>query len=56
MSTTKILSFVGGMVGSYAGWWLGSQFGEIMTSFMVSIVGTAAGIYIGRRIAKNYEV
>jgi hypothetical protein len=26
-----------------------------MTAFMVSILGMAAGIYAGRRVALNYE-
>jgi uncharacterized membrane protein YeaQ/YmgE (transglycosylase-associated protein family) len=51
---TKLLGFVGATVGSYLGWWAGSGVG-IMTSFMLSMVGTGVGIYLGRRIAKHYE-
>lgn len=46
----KLLGFVGSFVGSSIGWWLGARVG-IMTAFMLSIVGTGAGIYLGRRIA-----
>lgn len=47
---TKVLSFTGSFVGGSIGWWLGAFFGT-MTAFMISMVGTGAGIYIGRRIA-----
>jgi len=50
----KVAAFVGATVGGYAGWWLGSQAG-IMTVFLVSIVGTAAGVYFGRRVAQHYS-
>ena len=51
---SKLLVLVGSTIGSYAGWWLGAHFG-VMTAFMVSTVGMAAGIYGGRRVAQNYE-
>jgi uncharacterized membrane protein YeaQ/YmgE (transglycosylase-associated protein family) len=53
-SMNKILGFVGATVGGYAGWWLGAHVG-IMTAFIVSIIGTALGVYAGRQIARNYE-
>ena len=49
----KLYSFIGATAGSYAGWALGSPAG-IMTAFMLSIVGTALGIYAGRRVAHYY--
>ena len=49
----KLLSFVGGTIGSYAGWALGAP-GGTMTAFMVSMVGTGAGIYAGYRLARRY--
>lgn len=51
---SKLLVLVGSTLGSYAGWWLGAHVG-FMTAFIVSMVGFAAGIYGGRRIAQNYE-
>ena len=51
---SKLLVLVGSTIGSYAGWWLGAHIG-IMTAFMVSIAGMAFGIYVGRKIALNYE-
>ena len=51
---TKLLGFVGGTIGSYAGWALGARAG-VMTAFMLSMVGTGIGIYAGRRFAERYE-
>lgn len=45
---------IGSFAGSYAGWWLGAH-GGIMTAFLVSMVGTGAGIFAGRRIAERYQ-
>ena len=44
------LAFVGANIGGWIGWSLGAPFG-FMTAFMLSIVGTAAGVYGGRRVA-----
>jgi hypothetical protein len=49
----KLSSFIGATVGSYAGWALGSLVG-FTTAFMVSMVGTGFGIYLGRRVARYY--
>lgn len=46
----KLLGFVGSFVGGSIGWWLGALVG-VMTAFMLSIVGTGAGIYLARRMA-----
>jgi len=50
----KLFGFVGATLGSYLGWWAGSRFG-IMTSFMLSMIGTGFGIYFGRKAARHYE-
>lgn len=49
----KLLGFVGSLVGSSIGWWLGA-FAGTMTAFMLSMVGTGVGIYLGRRIAAEW--
>lgn len=49
----KFYSFIGATIGSYAGWALGAPVG-LMTAFMMSMVGTGAGIYAGRRTARYY--
>jgi hypothetical protein len=46
----KILAILGATVGSAIGWWLGAHVG-MMTAFLVSVLGTAVGVYAGRRIA-----
>ena len=51
----KLFAFVGATLGGYLGWWLGARVG-IMTAFMVSMIGTGAGIYFGRRAAKELGV
>jgi hypothetical protein len=52
-STAKWLGWIGSIVGSYAGWYLGAPDG-IMTAFMLSMVGMGAGLYLGRRVARDY--
>jgi len=50
---TKILGLTGSFVGGSIGWWAGAFFGT-MTAFMLSIVGTGFGLYVGRRIATDF--
>jgi hypothetical protein len=49
----NLIGWIGATVGSAIGWWIGARIG-IMTAFFVSLVGTAAGLYFGRRFAKHY--
>jgi hypothetical protein len=42
--------FVGMTIGGWIGWAVGDYVG-FMTAFMLSVVGTAAGLYYGRRAA-----
>lgn len=46
----RVLGFVGMSVGGGIGWSLGSHVG-VMTAFMLSVVGTGAGLYAARRLA-----
>ncbi len=50
---SKLLVFFGAIVGSWLGWWLGGLVG-VMTAFLLSVVGTAGGVYFGRWIARQY--
>ncbi len=50
---SKLLALVGATLGGAVGWWLGSFIG-LMTAFIISIVGTALGVYAGRRFADEY--
>ena len=45
MVATTILSAIG--------WWIGEFFG-LGTAVILSIVGTAVGVYYGRKIAREY--
>lgn len=46
----KMTGFLGMSVGGWIGWWAGAHVG-FMTAFMVSMVGTGAGLYVARRLA-----
>jgi len=50
----KLMGFIGATLGSSIGWWLGAKVG-LMTAFMVSMIGTGAGIWFGRRAAERYS-
>jgi membrane protein YqaA with SNARE-associated domain len=47
---TKLMIFVGATVGGAVGWWLGAFVG-VFTAFVLSMVGTGAGMYACRRFA-----
>jgi uncharacterized membrane protein YeaQ/YmgE (transglycosylase-associated protein family) len=49
----KLLVFLGLSVGGWAGWAVGARFG-FFAAFLLCIVGTALGLYLGRRIARDY--
>lgn len=52
---TKILGTLGSFVGGSIGWWMGAGIGT-MTAFMLSIVGTGVGIYLGRQAALKLDM
>jgi len=43
-------AFLGATIGGWIGWAAGEHVG-IMTAYMLSVVGTAVGVYAGRRFA-----
>lgn len=49
----KLLTMLGMTIGGYFGWIIGAPVG-IFTAFILSIVGTAAGVYAARRFARRY--
>ncbi len=51
---SKVLAFVGATIGGWFGWWLGGVLVGMTTAFVLGIVGTAGGVYLGRRIARQY--
>ena len=50
---TKLLISLSSFLLGSVGWYAGERFG-IMTAFMLSIVGTGIGIYVGRRLAQHW--
>jgi len=51
----KLLIFIAATIGGSLGWWLGSFVG-IMAAFFVSVVGTAAGVFVAHRyISSNFS-
>jgi hypothetical protein len=50
---TKWLTWAGASIGGGVGWWGPSRLG-IFAAFMGCIVGTAVGIYLGRRLALHW--
>ena len=48
-----MITFFGATVGGAFGWWLGSYVGFMMAYFL-SVVGTAAGVYLARRWTAQY--
>lgn len=48
----RLLGFLGSTFGGAVGWWIGAPMG-VMTAFFLSMVGTALGLYAGRRIAAD---
>jgi hypothetical protein len=53
---TKLCIFVGTTVGGYAGWYLGEACGlGFVGAFLVSGVGSVAGVYGGWKLARKFE-
>lgn len=50
----KLCIFVSMTLFSYAGWFLGSQFGEIMTAFFTSGLFSLVGVWAGWKVHSNY--
>ena len=50
----KIIYILCMSLGSGLGWYLGSKVGGLMTSYFVSVVGAAFGMYYGRKISSNH--
>ena len=48
----RLLGFLGAIVGGYVGWALGEPAG-LFTAYVVSTVGSGAGIYAARRLARH---
>ena len=51
---SRLLVVLGATIGGAAGWWLGALVGT-MTAFFLSVIGTALGVYVGRRVAAGLD-
>ena len=49
---SKLLAWLGATVLGAVGWWAGERQG-MFTAFVLSMVGTGVGIYVGRRLADH---
>jgi uncharacterized protein YcfJ len=50
---SKLLAIIGATIGGWLGWWIGDLVG-VMTAYMLGVVGTAGGVYVGYRIAREH--
>ena len=51
----KLFIWIGVFVGGWAGWFLGDLIGfEFFGCFMISSIGSIAGVFIGWKIAADY--
>lgn len=53
LAMNKLCIFIGVMVFSWMGWWLGAKIGT-MTGFALSSIGSVVGVYVGWRINRDY--
>jgi hypothetical protein len=53
IQVTTIIVIVASTLFGSVGWWVGSLVG-VMTAFVLSVVGTAVGVYLGRRVAREW--
>lgn len=49
----KLLGFLGMTIGGWLGWAAGAPF-SVVLAFVLSMVGTGAGLYAGRRLAQEW--
>ena len=49
----KLCIFIGMTVLGWVGWWIGGKIG-FMTAFVLSGIGSMAGVYVGWRINRDY--
>lgn len=50
---TKVFGLIGATLFGWIGWAIGEPI-SLFAAFTVSIVGTGFGLYLGRRVARDY--
>lgn len=53
VAVTKLLGFIGLTIGGWIGWSVGAHV-SLLAAVLLSIVGTGMGLYLGRRVARDY--
>jgi len=52
---SRLLIFVGMIVGGWAGWWLGDYFNlGLLWAFVLSTLGSLVGVYAGWKVGEDY--
>ena len=52
---TRLLMFVGMTLGGAIGWWVGDAIGfGLMGTFLVSMLGSLAGVYVAWKVLITY--
>jgi hypothetical protein len=55
LTMNRMMMFVGMTLGGSVGWWAGDYVGlELMGTFLVSSLGSFAGVYLTWRIMRDY--
>lgn len=49
----RMIALFAATAGSIIGWWIGARVG-LMTAYLLSTVGTGAGLYYGARFAREW--
>ena len=49
----RLIAYAVMTFGSALGWWLGKHIG-LFTAFFFSALGAGAGLYLGRRLVRDY--
>lgn len=49
----KLAGALGAILGGWMGWWLGAKV-NFITAFVLSMAGTGVGLYLGRRLVRDY--
>lgn len=51
---SKLFTLLGATIGGWLSWYAGAMV-SITLAFLLSIIGTGVGMYIGRRLASHYS-
>jgi hypothetical protein len=54
VSTLKLIPYLAAIVAGWIGWMIGRR-GGVFTAYVLSVVGTAVGLYYGRRLVKRVQ-